>query len=264
MNVQRVLNKYNLEPKEYEDQIFVEDEKLQEEIVDYANLKDSDRVLEIGAGIGNLTQYIAERCEAVAVEKDSKLAAVLRHQELPAVAILERDVMGLRLENLSFNKIIANMPYSISTPLTFKLLRLDWDLAVLIYQKEFAERIVARPGNMDYSRLSVKMNYLCETEFLRKISSDKLYPEPITDSAVVRLKKVRDDDKDEGFWKVVKACFMHKRKKVKNSLKDSATFLDTEEKDVKEIEDKLPDKRVYQCNFQNFEDIYGSLQGLMP
>lgn len=255
MNVKKVLNKYNLEPKVYQDQIFLADEELQKKVVGYADLNSSDTVLEIGAGIGNLTEHISENCEVIAIEKDGKLASAFEHQNISNTTLLRRDIMGVHLENLSFNKIISNFPYSLSTPLTFKLLRLNWSLAVLIYQKEYAERVVACPGNTNYSRLSLAVNHHCNTELLEEIPSDKFYPEPETDSAVVRLEKKSAEEKSDRFWKIVKAVFQHKRKKVKNSLKDSAKFLGVKEKKLKKIEDKLPKKRVYECGPKDFEKI---------
>lgn len=262
MNVKKVLKKYNLKPKEYQDQIFLADEEMQEKVVDYADLEESDTVLEIGAGIGNLTEWIGKKCNVIAVEKDGKLTTVLRHQNIPNISILRRDIMRTRLENLDFNKVISNFPYSLSTPLTFKILRFDWDLAVLIYQKGFAERIVSEPGSTDYSRLSVKINYHCDSELVEEIPPEKFYPKPETDSAVVRLEKRDTEPKDEGFWKAVKALFQHKRKKVKNSVKDSSKFLGLDEDRIKTIEDDLPEKRVYECSLEDFEEIYGVLKEL--
>lgn len=255
MNVKRVLDKYNLKPKMYQDQIFLADEGLQEKVVGYADLKPSDKVLEIGAGIGNLTEHIPKECEVTAIERDGKMATALKHQNLPNTSVLRRDVMAVHMENLDFDKVISNLPYSLSTPLTFKLLKLDWEVAVLIYQKEYGERIAAEPGSTDFSRLSLKVNYQCETELLEGIPSDKFYPEPETDSAVIRLEKKSVDGKSDRFWKIVKAAFQHKRKKVKNSLKDSAEFLGFEEEQIKETEDELPDKRVYQCSLEDFEKV---------
>lgn len=262
MNVRKVFRKYNLEPKEYHDQFFISDRDLQERIVGYADLDEDDTVLEIGAGIGNLTEHMVEKCKVIAIEKHGKVSTVLEHQNFPNLSLLKRDAMRVHLENLDFNKVVSNFPFSISTPLTFKLMKLDWNLAVFIYQKAFADRIVAEPGTMDYSRLSLAMNYYCDTEVVEEIPSGEFYPEPETNAAVVRLGKKDVKEKDNRFWKVSKAAFQHKRKKVKNSLKDSSRFLGIEEDEIKEIEGQLPDKRVYQCSFEDFEDIYRILEEL--
>ncbi len=255
MNVRKVLEKYNLKPKGYRDQIFIADEDLQKRVVDFAELRDGDRVLEVGAGVGNLTEHIAEICPVTAIEKDGKLSAVLNHMEMPNISVLHRDVMSVHLKNLSFNKIISNLPYSISTPLTFKFLDLDWELAILVYQKEFASRMVGEPGTMDNSRLALKVQYYCDVEILEEVPSEKFYPEPVTDSAVVKLQKKDVEEKSTGFWKIVKAAFHHKRKLVKNSIEDSAGFLGLEEKNIKDLEESLPDKRVYECGIDDFEKI---------
>jgi len=98
---------------------------------------------------------------------------------------------------------------------------------------------------------------------VRVITSDKFHPEPVTDSAVVRLEKKDVEGKDREFWKIVKAAFHHKRKLVKNSLKDSAHFLDLDEEEVKDLEGSLPDKRVYECTIKDFERIQNVLDDLL-
>ncbi len=260
MDVKETLKKYNLKPKEYRDQIFIADEDTQKEVVSHADLQKEDRVLEIGSGIGNLTEYIAKVCPVTAIEKDGRFSAVLRHMGMENAKVLQRDVMATHLKNLDFNKIVSNLPYSISTPLTFKILKLDWDLAVLVYQKEFAHRMVGEPGTMNNSRMALKVQYYCDVEIVQELPSSEFYPEPITDSVVVRLRKKDVPEKGRDFWKIVKAAFHHKRKKVKNSLKDSANFLDLEEDDIKELEDSLPDKRVYECTLEDFEKIEAVLE----
>ncbi len=263
MDVKEVLKKYNLEPKKYRDQIFIADEDLQREVVDLAELDREDHVLEIGAGLGNLTKYIAEICPVTAVEKDGRMAAVIRHLDMENISVLHRDIMSTHLGNLNFNKIVSNLPYSVSTPLTFKLLKMDWNLAVLIYQKEFAHRMVSKPGTTENSRMALKVQYYCDAEIVKEIPSNMFYPEPLTDSAIVRLRRKDVEEKSTGFWKIVKAAFHHKRKKVKNSLKDSAQFLGIEKDDIKDLEKKLPDKRVYECSIEDFEEIEALLEQVM-
>ncbi len=263
MDVKKVLKKYNLKPDVHRDQIFIVDEDLQKEIVDMADLGKGDKVLEIGPGIGNLTEHIARKCPVTAVEKDGRMSAVLNHLDMSNISVLQRDVMAVHLKNLDFNKIVSNLPFSVSTPLTFKFLDLDWELAVLVYQKEFAKRMVGKPGTMDNSRMSLKVQYHCDAEIVKEIPSEKFYPEPVTDSAVVRLVKKDVEKKTLRFWKIVKAAFHHRRKLVKNSLEDSAHFLGIEKKSVKNLEDRLPDKRVYECTIEDFEYIEEVLGEIM-
>ncbi|MFB6217081.1 MAG: 16S rRNA (adenine(1518)-N(6)/adenine(1519)-N(6))-dimethyltransferase RsmA [Candidatus Aenigmatarchaeota archaeon] len=263
MNVERVLKKYNLSPDEHRDQIFLADEDMQKEFIGYADLERDDTVLEIGAGIGNLTEHIYTQVdEVIAVEKDPRLATVLRHYEFPNVSVVNKDIMRLDLDEMDFNKVVSNLPYSVSTPMTFRLIRNSWETAVLIYQKEFAERMVAGPGGMDYSRLSLAINYYCYSELLTEIPSDNFYPEPETDSAAVRLKKKDVEEKDVEFWKIVKGAFQHKRKKVKNAMKDASQFLGVDEDRIKGVEDSFPDKRVYQCDVEDFEETYTIVERL--
>ncbi|MFP4045713.1 MAG: 16S rRNA (adenine(1518)-N(6)/adenine(1519)-N(6))-dimethyltransferase RsmA [Candidatus Aenigmatarchaeota archaeon] len=255
MNIHEEMKKYGIRPSKYRDQHFLQDEGWQKRIVFFADLKDEDRVLEIGAGLGNLTEEIARKTRVYAVERDRNLADVLRIKDMENVEVIEEDILEIDLEELDFNKVVSNLPYSISTPITFKLLEEDWETAVLVYQKEFAERMVAEPGSSDYSRLSLAINYYCETQLLDTIPADKYYPKPEVDSAIVRLKKKDVEAKSDRFWKIVKAAFQHRKKKLKNSLKDSSHMLRIEEEEIKDLEDELPDKRTFQCDVRDFEKV---------
>jgi 16S rRNA (adenine1518-N6/adenine1519-N6)-dimethyltransferase len=120
-----------------------------------------------------------------------------------------------------FNKVVSNLPYQISSPITFKLLDIGFDVAVLMLQREFAERMVAKPRSEDYGRLSVGVYYRAECEILMSVHPHAFWPQPKVESCVVRLvpKKppfaVKDKD---AFFRVTKAIFSHRRKKIMNSL----------------------------------------------
>ncbi|HHH78357.1 MAG TPA: hypothetical protein ENL18_03995, partial [Thermoplasmatales archaeon] len=123
-------------------QNFLVDGRIADRQIEYASLKDRDVVLEIGAGYGVLTKRIAAKAgKVVAVEMDSSLADTL--EGIPNADVIRDDVLNVDLNSLKFNKVIANLPYQISSPVTFKLLDTTFELGVLMYQKEFAERLVA-------------------------------------------------------------------------------------------------------------------------
>lgn len=255
MNIHEEIKKYDIQPDKYKDQHFLQNEGWAKRIVFFGDLEEGDRVLEIGSGLGNLTEKIAKKARVLAIERDGELADVLRIKNLDNVEVIEEDVLEIDLDELGFNKIISNLPYSISTPITFKLLEEDWEMAILVYQKEFAERLVAEPGTSEYSRLSLAVNYHCRTQLLDVISSEMYYPSPEVDSAIVRLEKKDVDGKDERFWDIVRAAFQHRNKKLKNALKDSSHVLQLSEEEIKELEERLPKKRAFQCDVSDFDRV---------
>lgn len=255
MDLSKKIKEYNIKPKKYMDQIFLQDNNYLEKLIVAANLNEDDIVLEVGPGLGNITEAIAKRCNVIAIEKDKKFANIIKKLDIPRTEIIENDALDVDYTKIKFNKIIANPPFSISTPLTFKLIELDWELAVLIYQKEFAERMITKPGNSNYSRFSLAVNYYCDVELVDIIPKKSFYPVPETDSAIVKLVKKDVPEKSVLFWKVVKASFQHKRKKLKNSLKDSCHFLGIEEEKINKNIDVIPDKRVTECDISDFEKV---------
>jgi 16S rRNA (adenine1518-N6/adenine1519-N6)-dimethyltransferase len=121
----------------------------------------------------------------------------------------------------AFDVMVSNLPYTISSPITFKLLDHPFDRAVLMFQREFAERLVARPGTTEYSRLTVNAAHRAAGEILERVPRSAFHPQPRVDSAVVRLVRrppaYRVTDEDT-FHAVVDACFAHRRKTIGNSL----------------------------------------------
>lgn len=218
----RILNKYGINLSKKSGQSHLVDENILSRMVEYAGVNRSDSVLEIGPGIGNLTVFLVEKAGKVfVVEKDDRLLRVLRDRlgDSPILGMIEGD--ALKVEFPDFDKVVANLPYSISSPITFKLFSRGFDLAVLMYQKEFAERMVASPGSSDYSRLTVSVNYYSKAEVLEEVTPDSFIPQPEVGSAVVKL-ETRDPpfhvSDEKVFFDTVKAAFQHRRQKIRNSL----------------------------------------------
>ncbi len=140
-------------------QNFLIDPNIAQLEVNYAEIKKDDVVFEVGPGKGILTNLLAKNVEKViAVEIDKNLFESLKKTLPSNVTLIHSDVLKLDFENLpKFNKVISNLPYQISSPFTFKLLNYSFDLAVLVYQKEFAERIIAKPCSKKNSRISEKV-----------------------------------------------------------------------------------------------------------
>jgi 16S rRNA (adenine1518-N6/adenine1519-N6)-dimethyltransferase len=211
-------------------QNFLIDPNIAQLEIEYADLKKSDVVLEVGPGKGILTNLLAKKVnKVIAVEIDEKLIKSLKEILPSNVILIKNDVIKLNFENLpKFNKVVSNLPYQISSPFTFKLLDYNFDLAILIYQKEFADRIIAKPGNKKYSRLSVNVYYKSECRLLRTISKNVFYPIPRVDSAIVELVPRKIPAffvENEIFFKdLVKTLFSNRRKKIKNIIKDKYTY----------------------------------------
>ncbi len=218
----KILEKYGVSLDKKQGQSHLVDENVLENIVKYANISSDETVLEIGPGVGNLTKRLLKNSgEVYAVERDKRLVKVLqdRFKSRENLELIVGDVLEIDLPG--FDKIVANLPYSISSPVTFKILDHSFDMSILMYQKEFAERMVAEPGSSNYSRLSVNVAYRSEVEILEKVSPDSFIPQPEVSSSIVRLKPKKPQFKvqnKEVFLGTVKAAFQHRRQKLRNSL----------------------------------------------
>jgi len=241
--VHSILRKYRIKGGVF-DQHFLIDVVYLDRIVAAAELTSEDTVLEIGAGIGNLTERLARKAKKVlAIELDPALVAVLhdRFDSVENIEIIPGDV--LKLDFPEFDKVVSNLPYSISSEITFKLLHKNFKTGILMYQYEFAKRMVSPPNCKDYSRLTVDTSYFAEASILMKVPKNAFQPVPEVDSAVIKLVprpapfKVRDE---AFFLKFVAAVFSQRRKKLRNSILNTNHLLKIPE--VKEIVNQLPEE----------------------
>lgn len=229
---QHILNRFKLRADKKLGQNFLIDENVVRQIVAAAELSEADTVLEVGPGIGTLTQGLAEsKARVVAVELDTRLLPVLATtlNGYDNVRVVHGDILKVNImEEVgapSF-KVCANLPYYITTPIIFALLekRLPMERLVAMVQKEVAERMAAQPGGKDYGALSVAIQYYTEPEIAFIVPPTSFIPAPAVDSAVIvckRREKPPVEVCDEAlFFRVVKAAFSLRRKMLSNSLKN--------------------------------------------
>ena len=204
----------------------------------FGEIDEDDIILEIGPGIGTLTIELAKKAKKViAIEQDGNICKILterlKNEKIDNVELINDD--ALKTDFPKFNKIISNLPYQISSPITFKFLDYDFDLAILMYQKEFADRMNGEVGSKNYSRLSAMLYFKCNVDALTNVSSESFIPKPKIDSTVVKLtpKENKIEDIDfETYSNFTKALFQHRNKKIRNALIDSRHIISRIDKKV--------------------------------
>ena len=227
----RLLLTHGLRPKKRLGQSFLIDRIVLGKILKGGQLQREDQVLEIGAGVGTLTHALAERCDrVVAIEIDPGLFRILQdvlgaraHVTLVHGDALHLDYRSLLGEERPW-KVIANLPYSIVTPLIGRLLSLShhFSFLLLMVQEEVAERLMASPGTKAYGSLTILAQYYADVRAVVRVPNTAFYPRPQVDSALVRLDipvtpRVSPED-PALFFRLVRAAFAHRRKTLKNAL----------------------------------------------
>ncbi|HHY90431.1 MAG TPA: 16S rRNA (adenine(1518)-N(6)/adenine(1519)-N(6))-dimethyltransferase RsmA, partial [Clostridiales bacterium] len=191
-----IIQKYGFRFSKQLGQNFLIDENILQKIINGAAVSKEDWVIEVGPGIGTLTQALAQRAEKViAVEIDKNLIPILEEtlSPYPNVKIIHADILKVDFHELVEEnienpiKIIANLPYYVTTPIVMKFLEEKWPLhsLTLMVQKEVADRMRAAPGGKDYGALSVAVQYYCHVEMIAKVPKTVFIPQPNVDSAVI-------------------------------------------------------------------------------
>ncbi|MFZ7134645.1 MAG: 16S rRNA (adenine(1518)-N(6)/adenine(1519)-N(6))-dimethyltransferase RsmA [Eubacteriales bacterium] len=237
-------------------QNFLTDANIIEKILEGAGITQDDDVLEIGPGIGTLTQYLCERARHVlAVEIDKNLIPILQEtlQEYTNITLINKDILKMNLyEEITeiFNnkcKVIANLPYYITSEIIMRLLEqnLPVDSITVMVQKEVAQRMIASPGKKDYGSLSVAVQYYSQPEIVAIVPNTVFMPQPKVDSAVIHLKilnkPIVEVDKYI-FFKVVRAAFATRRKTLLNCL-SSGLSMEKEKMEALLLESNIDPKR---------------------
>lgn len=255
----RALSEIGLKPSKKLGQNYVVDQSLIDCMVDAADIGHGDTVLEIGAGIGTLTKAIASRAgRVIAVEMEAAAAEFLEAVLPDNAEVLLGDALEMQLPPT--DKVLSNLPYSISTPLTFKLLSEGtFKLAVLTYQKEVAERMVAKPGGAEYSRLSVACQLRADVEIVRAFPKDSFFPVPQVESAVVKISP-KEGTMSASQWAwlddTLKAMFSQRKRVLRKALE---TYGKIKRMDPPQIADAIGQevmgKRVFELSPKEFKVI---------
>ena len=269
-----IVNKHGFRFSKSLGQNFLIDDNIIDRILEGARVSEGDKIIEVGPGIGTLTREMARTADkVVAIEIDKNLIPILSetlgdfdNAEVVNEDILKVDVQNLIKEKLDGGpvKLIANLPYYITTPIVMKFLEEDipvTDIVVMV-QKEVADRMNAVPSTKDYGALSVAVQYYCDTEIVAKAPRHMFIPQPNVDSTVigmhVREEKKYNTENEALFFKTVKAAFGQRRKTLLNSLSSMGILDKSEIKEVlaeAEIDEKRRGETLSIEEFTNLSNI---------
>lgn len=243
-----LMKKYNIKANKALGQNFLINENVLKKIVESSKIEKDDLVIEIGPGLGTLTKYLLEKAgKVICIELDKKMIKILedRFSLYENFEVKNQDVLKVDLrkmikkekENISIKnvKIVANLPYYITTPIIMKLLEdeLDLESITVMIQKEVADRLIAIPGKKDTGAITYSVYYYSIAEGILEVDNDSFIPEPEVTSKVIKLnirKKPPVEVKNkEVMFKIIKSAFMQRRKTLLNALTNTKVFINKEE-----------------------------------
>lgn len=276
----KIINENNIIARKSFGQNFLIDDEILSKIIEVSDIKDKDKIIEIGPGLGNLTQYILEKnVDVIAFEIDKNMKEILdrRFNSNKKLKIVMEDILkadiSKYIEKNEKVKIIANLPYYITTPIIFKLLEESEYIEeiIVMVQKEVAERLVSKPHSKDFGVLTVNVNYRADVEKEFDVPRESFIPSPNVTSSVIKitpneLKRKGYGVVDENLLsKVIKASFSARRKKLINSLCISGNKEFTKDKIEQIIEELNIDKnaRAEELEIMDFVNITNEIQKMM-
>ncbi|KGK90643.1 MULTISPECIES: 16S rRNA (adenine(1518)-N(6)/adenine(1519)-N(6))-dimethyltransferase RsmA [unclassified Clostridium] len=268
---QQVVNKYNFKFSKSLGQNFLIDDQVLRDIVAGAEVNNEDFIIEIGPGVGTLTKELLQVAKKVcAIELDKDLIPILNEElrEFQNFELINKDALKVNFDEIIGEeksvKLVANLPYYVTTPIIVKLLTEGYkfkSLTIMI-QKEVAERIDANPSTKEYGALSLLVQYYCDTELVRKVSPASFIPRPKVDSSVIKLSKLdspRVKVEDEKlFFKIIRASFNMRRKTLWNALKSLGLSKDLLENALQEC-DVDPKRRGETLSIYEFANLSNSI-----
>lgn len=272
-----IMNKYNIKANKTLGQNFLIDEKVVKQIVESSEISNEDLVIEVGPGLGTLTKFLLEKAKKViCIELDSKMIEILedRFKLYENIEIINEDVLKVDLkeiinENKKVNniknvKIVANLPYYITTPIIMKLLEeeLDLESITVMIQKEVADRLIAKPGDKKTGAITYTVYYYSVGEKIIEVPNNSFIPEPEVTSEVIKL-RIRNNfpvnvKNQKLMFEIIKKAFMQRRKTLLNSLNNSNIFKSKEE-GIKilnelELEENIRAEKLTLKDFANIAD----------
>lgn len=258
---------YHFRPEKKLAQHFLVDDAVIQKMIGLAELKKKDTVLEIGAGTGFLTRELQKHCKIKAIEFDENLFLLLQEKlDKKNLELFQGDFLSVDVG--AYNKIVSLPPYTISTELVYKILEHGFDLAVLVMQREFLEKLVAMSGFFEYNALSVFTQYRCVPELQGIVSPKSFFPTPNAFSSIIKLTgkyrfgKVKDEKKFRFF---LHQLFRFKNKNLNNALHLSYPFVKKELKlNDKKFESTLKkidflEQKVYLLEVEYFVELFNAV-----
>lgn len=273
-----VLQRYGFNFQKKYGQNFLIDTHVLDKIIGAAQIGPDDFVLEIGPGIGTMTQYLAEAArEVVAVEIDTKLIPILQDtlKEYDNVTVLNEDILKVDIRKIAEEKnggkpikVVANLPYYITTPIIMGLFESEvpLDSITVMVQKEVADRMQVGPGTKDYGALSLAVQYYAEPYIVANVPPNCFIPRPAVGSAVIRLTRYQEKpvkvNNASFMFKIIRASFNQRRKTLQNGLYNSSELRIPKEKTVAALEEMglTPTIRGEKLSLEEFaqlSDIFG-------
>lgn len=228
-----ILKKYNIKADKSLGQNFLISDEVVEKIVEEADIKKEDTVIEIGPGLGVLTNLLLKKSNDVKViELDERMVNILKSRFILSknLTIIYNDVLKVDLKELTKNakgkvKVVANLPYYISTPIIMKLLEANdiIDEIIVMVQKEVADRLTAKTGTRLAGAITYEVEYFSNSEEIIKVTKDCFIPSPKVDSAVIKLTLKKNIEKNnlDKLFKIIKSAFSQRRKTLENALLNS-------------------------------------------
>ncbi len=225
-----LLNQYGLKAKKKFGQNFLISEDIINQIIDKSNVSSEDTVLEIGPGLGTLTKQLLKNAKRVlAVELDEDMCDVLRARfNDENLEIINDDILKLDLNEYTSKygqiKVVANLPYYITTPIIMKLLESKYDISsiTVMVQKEVGERICSTSNDRENSSITISINYYAKPQIIIDVPKENFLPSPDVDSCVIKLDVLKEPpvkvDDEEKFFKLIKSAFSQRRKTILNSF----------------------------------------------
>lgn len=270
-----IMKQYGIKANKSLGQNFLVNGEVVENIINCSKITQNDMVIEIGPGLGVLTKYLLEKAgKVLCIELDPKMVEILedRFKLYSNFEILNEDVLKVDLneiirknkmsDNIKNVKIVANLPYYITTPIVMKLLeeRLDIESITIMIQKEVADRLIEIPSQKNTGAITYTVYYYCESEKIMEVPNSSFIPEPEVTSEIIKMnirkKPVVEIDNPKVMFMIIKSAFMQRRKTLLNALTNAQVFSSKQEgENILNQIGLEPNVRAENLTIQNYADI---------